>query len=233
MTSALRITRAQATDDDMRAVLGLIRQASGWLSGKGTDQWATPWPDETTRDHRVRRALEVGATWIVWAGQRATATITVGDKPSAAAVWRDADCYLDESAVYAHRLITDRQFAGWGLGAQLIDWAGLRAHQEYGAEWIRIDVWTTNLALHEYYMQRGFEPCGRTPDPDYPSGMLFEKPIAKITEPIPPLFVESGPAPDPFWSAAPSLTEMALDWPPRRQGLQDRDQGRLALCGEW
>lgn len=193
-----RIARAQPTHEDMRAVLSLIQQASSWFSDKGTDQWAKPWPDEKERNKRIRRALEAGGTWIVWAERQAMATVTVARKPHVAAVWRDADCHLDESAVYAHRLIVDRRFAGWGLGAELIDWAGLHARQDYEAEWIRIDVWSTNLALHEYYKERGFEPCGYCPDPCYPSGRLFQKPVTKIAEPISPLFTESDAAPDPF-----------------------------------
>jgi hypothetical protein len=35
-------------------------------------------------------------------------------------------CDLAERAVFVHRLITARKFAGSGLGAELIDWAGLR-----------------------------------------------------------------------------------------------------------
>jgi GNAT superfamily N-acetyltransferase len=226
MTASFRIAVAEATDDNMNAVLRLIRQASGWLQDMGTDQWAKPWPDQRSRDARVWRGLEVGATWIVWAGDRAMATVTVAMTPNPD-VWREAVCAVSEPAVYAHRLIVDRQLAGFGLGAQLSDWIGLYGRQHYEAEWIRVDVWTTNTGLHRYYMDRGFEPCGRTPDPDYPSGALFEKPVAKIAEPISPLFTESKLMPDPFWSAAPSLAEIALDWRPHRQGLQVSGSVRL------
>jgi hypothetical protein len=91
-----------------------------------------------------------------------------------------SQCNLSESAVYVHRLITARDYSGLELGSQLIDWVGLRARREYGARWIRIDVWTTNDALHDYYQRQGFSPCGRCPDPDYPSGALFQKPVAGI-----------------------------------------------------
>jgi hypothetical protein len=51
-----------------------------------------------------------------------------------------AECDLSASAVYAHRLIVTRDFAGWGLGAELIDWTGFRGRLHCGAKWIRIDV---------------------------------------------------------------------------------------------
>ena len=202
MTSTLRIATAEATDDNLNAVLRLIRQASDWLSDKGTDQWARPWPCEEMRDARVWRGLMVGATWIVWAGTRAVATVTIA-KTANVAVWKTAQCDLDEPAVYAHRLIVDRQFAGWGLGAELSDWTGLRAYREFGARWIRVDVWTSNVALHGYYMKRGFEPCGLAPDPCYPSGALFQKPVSDICEPFTPLLTELKPAPDPFEGSPP------------------------------
>lgn len=212
MTS-LRLARAEATAENLNTILSLIRQASGWLEGKGTDQWQTPWPDEAQRDARIWRGLQRGATWIVWAGRRPAATVTVARTPNIA-VWRNATCNVDDPAVYAHRLIIDRQFAGWGLGAELIDWTGLRAHQENGAKWIRIDVWNTNKGLHEYYMKRSFEPCGSAPDPAYPSGMLFQKPVSEISEPFCPLLTEPEPAALLFNNGTPSDPQGCLtpDW---------------------
>jgi GNAT superfamily N-acetyltransferase len=184
----MRITRAEDTDRDLQAVLGLIEEARTWLGTMGTDQWASPWPDLKARDARVRRGLAVGKTWIVWEGEIAVATITVATGPNGK-VWYGRGTYdLSERAVYAHRLITTREYAGYGLGAQLIDWAGLGGRRDYGARWIRIDVWTSNARLHNYYRQRGFTRCGTCPDPGYPSGALFQKPVSAIQRVGIPLF---------------------------------------------
>ena len=104
------------------------------------------------------------------------------------AVWPEWACDSSERAVYVHRLITARSYAGWGLGAEMIDWAGLSAARQYGAESIRIDVWTGNQALHDYYAKRGFLACGFCADPEYPSGALFQKPTADIRPSRAPLF---------------------------------------------
>jgi GNAT superfamily N-acetyltransferase len=180
MTTTMRITRAAATDESLKAILGLIDEAAAWLGGKGIDQWAAPWPDRARRDARVRRGLQNGKTWIVWDGDTPAATVTMATQHNPE-VWSSPTCECDlaEPAVYVHRLITARSYAGWGLGADLTDWAGLRARREYGARWIRIDVWTTNAALHGYYVKRGFEPCGACADPAYPSGVLFQKRVSK------------------------------------------------------
>jgi hypothetical protein len=226
MTSSFRIALAEATDDNLNAILRLIRQASGWLKDMGTDQWQNPWPNREGRDARVWRGLEVGATWIVWAGERPAATVTVAQNPNME-VWKNANCNRGDPAVYAHRLIIDRQFAGFGLGAQLIDWTGLYGQSRWEAEWIRIDVWSTNKGLHEYYMNKGFEPCGIAPDPDYPSGMLFQKPVLKISEPISPLFTEAKAPLNPFCGDAPDLAQ--IDLTQCRLGSEERN-GSLALC---
>ena len=58
-------------------------------------------------------------------------------------------------AVYVCRLVVSRTHAGEGLGAAFLDWAGLRARHRHNAQWVRVDVWTTNKALHAYYRTAG------------------------------------------------------------------------------
>jgi GNAT superfamily N-acetyltransferase len=177
----MRIACAEPTVENMKAVLGLIEEARGWLWTKDTDQWEKPWPDEKARDARVLRGLENGKTWIVWDHNAPAATVTIATRANPA-VWSrpGCECDLSDRAVYVHRLITGRNYAGWGLGAELIDWAGLRGQRLYGAKWIRIDVWSTNKGLHDYYLKRGFEPCGACGDATYPSGALFQKRVSEI-----------------------------------------------------
>jgi hypothetical protein len=59
----------------------------------------------------------------------------------------------------------------------------MRGRDRWRADWIRVDVWTTNLALHAYYKGQGFEHL-RTlqfADPwEYPSAVLFQKPVTNI-----------------------------------------------------
>lgn len=106
---------------------------------------------------------------------------------------RPAKSKDEKGSVFVHRLITSRKYAGLDLGAELIDWAGLRSVREYGARWIRIDVWTSNTGLHEYYMSKGFKRGGTCTDPNHPPGALFQKPVAGIKAPGHPNFIESSP----------------------------------------
>jgi hypothetical protein len=186
----MHIARASARDLD--TILGLIEDARSWLWIKATDQWEEPWPTPSARDARVLKGLQNGKTWIVWDGAIAAATVTIATAHNPA-VWSKPTCRCDlaERAVYVHRLITARKYAACGLGAELIDWAGLRGRRKNRARWIRIDVWSTNTGLHDYYMSKGFRPCGTCADPDYPSGALFEKPVAGIRVPACPKFTET------------------------------------------
>lgn len=188
----------QAKTKHLDAILGLVEEASTWLRDyKETDQWAEPWPTKKERDARVLKGLQNGKTWIVWDRDTLAATVTLATAHNPA-VWSEpaCTCNLAERAVYVHRLITARKYAGWGLGEELIDWAGLRGRRKTRARWIRVDVWSTNTALHEYYTKRGFHPCGTCVDSTYPSGALFQKSALGIKKPGFPLFAEASELPN-------------------------------------
>ena len=176
----MRIERVSDTCENLKAATGLIDAAGRWLRTKDTDQWAEPWPPGKRRDERVRRDLAAGKTWFVRdrgdAGRHGYHR--GGGHPARVDRQRVPICL--EPAVYVHRLVTARDYAGLGLGAQLIDWAGRRGQSRYGAKWIRIDVWTTNTDLHQYYERSGSSPAGSVPISHYPSGALFQKSVADI-----------------------------------------------------
>jgi GNAT superfamily N-acetyltransferase len=172
-----RLTLRRADTGDFEAVRSLLSEASQWLGTKNTDQWAVPWPDENGCKTHIKRAIRAGHTWIVLDNKsRPAATLTIS--PNHHGIWADPDG--PEPAVYVRRITVSRQFAGQGLGSELLDWAGLRANRDYGARWIRVDVWTTNLKLHEYYRRQGFHFLGLCSIPGYPSAALFQKAIDQI-----------------------------------------------------
>jgi GNAT superfamily N-acetyltransferase len=161
----------------MTAILGLIDEAAAWLRSKNTDQWARPWPSRAGRDSRVREGIGEGKTWICWDHDRPAATITTD--PVHDPYWEQPP--ESDLAVYVHRLVVARQYAGFRLGGSLLDWAGWTARRLYGARWVRISAWTTNKGLHAYYVGQGFTPSGRHPDDGYPSAARFQKPTGSIT----------------------------------------------------
>lgn len=183
--SQLVLCRADGHHID--TVLSLINEAAQWLRTKDTRQWASPWPNADARNKRIQADLDDGKTWIAWDGKRPAATITAD--PTDEEVWPEE--MRQDPAVYVNRLVVSRRYAGAGVGARLIDWAGLRARREHGACWVRVDVWTDNAALHEYYRLQEFAFCGFCESiPDYPSAALFQKPTHVITASEGPFFRE-------------------------------------------
>jgi len=192
-----------ATPADEQVIIGFIDEAAGWLAGKGTDQWAKPWPSLDERDRRVRRGIRDHCTWMVEDDGIPVATVScrpLGNRE----LWTEAE--LAEPAVYVSRLIVRRGHGGQDLGTELINWAGLWAARQYGARWIRIDVWTTNEPLHKFYEKRGFVFCRVADAVDYPSARLFAKPTDSITVADVPRLREEPALRQPDDSSAPAQT---------------------------
>lgn len=165
----------RGTVEDRETVLGMIDEAAAWLGTIGTDQWATPWPSREQRDQRVVNGLRAGDTLMVEEDGRAVATITYRREGNDQ-LWTSEE--LREPAVYVSRLVVRRSYARCGIGSSLLDWAGYRGRQDWGARWIRVDVWTTNEALHKYYKKCGFSHVRTCPYDlqTYPSSALFQRP---------------------------------------------------------
>jgi Acetyltransferase (GNAT) family len=170
------IALRRATVDDLTVVIRLIEEAAEWLRGRGTDQWARPWPNRAGRDSRILAALSQGKTWIGWDDSAPAATITAD--PDEDPYWPDD--LLHDPAVYVQRMVVRRPYRGVGLGATLLDWAGWTARRDHGARWIRVSAWTTNTGLHAYFQRQGFLPCGSHADDGYPSAARFQKPTALL-----------------------------------------------------
>jgi GNAT superfamily N-acetyltransferase len=207
----------RATVEDMSVIIGMIDEASAWLATKGTDQWARPWPSKIARDARVWRGINGRSTWIAEDQGEPVATITYKQNGNQNLWFAGERC---DPAVYACRLVVSRKRAGDDIGAALIDWAGYRALQAWKAQWIRIDVWTENTALHRYYEKHGFEPvriCEFNAPGSTPSAALFQKPTAEVSEIAVTRFIDmtnrtsqqAVPAASPSASAEPATLAAA------------------------
>jgi GNAT superfamily N-acetyltransferase len=180
-----------AAPGDLDHVVRLDREAAEWLGGIGTDQWQTPWPDRAGRRERIRNDLLKGKTWLVRDGETIAATITVDNEEpvdlNERPVWPPSE--IQRPVMYVRRVIVSRRYARHELGAALLNWAADRAKVR-GAELIRIDVWTTNTRLHDYYKGQKFTRC-RDPQglSSYPSQALFERPVNVQGSTVTELFI--------------------------------------------
>lgn len=148
---------------DVDTLLEWRRERAGWLAAQGEDQWQIPWPR-----YAVAGAIQAGQTWMVWEGERTIATITLTAGVDLDGIWKsDKGPGLDPEALwhpeddpgdalYVSKLMVPMEHSGTGLGAELLDWAGGRAY-EAELSWLRLDAWTTNRRLQEWYVRQGFQ----------------------------------------------------------------------------
>ncbi|GAB2664444.1 GNAT family N-acetyltransferase [Kribbella swartbergensis] len=161
----------QATIEDLPVILAMRTEASQWLAKRGIDQWAVAWPNPEAQSERILSSIRAGETWMIRTNNGDTAATVALDSFSDPQLWTPEE--QAEPAMYLHRLIVRRKYAG--LGDDVIDWACDRAGQ-LGNRWVRIDVWTDNIGLHRYYENRGFKHVRTLDLAHYPSGALFQRP---------------------------------------------------------
>ncbi|CUU60822.1 Ribosomal protein S18 acetylase RimI [Parafrankia irregularis] len=165
-----------AVPDDADTILRWRREtAARLMTLHGTDQWSTPFPRE-----KIVAWIDQGATVMaaLEPGGPAVGTITTsphGD-PS---LWTPEE--LAVPARYVFKANVAPGLGGRGIGACLITWTQTRAAKA-GADVVRIDVWSTNHQLQEYYRRAGFTYLRTVPGTN--SGALFEAP-ATITPDLP------------------------------------------------
>jgi GNAT superfamily N-acetyltransferase len=168
-----------ATAGDLEILIAFRDEASHWLRARGIDQWSRPWPSTDLMAEGMLRNIEAGETFIVWDDGTPAATITV-DRWANPDLWTPAEAA--EPALYAHKVTVARAYAGRGLGAELLDWAGTRA-ADNRATWLRLDVWTTNYELQRYYLEQGFTHVRTVALSHNPSGALFQRLARRVPTP--------------------------------------------------
>ncbi|WP_445277745.1 GNAT family N-acetyltransferase [Streptomyces sp. DSM 41033] len=136
-----------ASRDDVGKLLAFRQEAAAWLTRLGSDQWQRPYPAD-----RLLATIEAGSVFMVMDGDVTAATITLTPDVEEG-LWTDKE--LSEPSTFVTKLTVARTHAGQNLGGRLLDWAGDRAYRT-GAQWLRLDAWTTNEALQRYYLRQGF-----------------------------------------------------------------------------
>lgn len=190
------IQRAQLRD--VGTIWMLRSDRAEWIADRGSDQWSDAGLDQAEFVERVRTSIESGETWVLLDRGDLLGTIAL-DQWATPGLWSAEE--LGEALV-VHRMITSRNAAGRGLGAELLRHAD-RIAATQGLEWIRLDAWTSNTALHRYYRQHGFRHVRTDVTHDSPSAALFERQVqAHHIESIVMQSLDSGVHLLPTWQIA-------------------------------
>ncbi|WP_206184723.1 GNAT family N-acetyltransferase [Thermoactinospora rubra] len=137
---------------DVPAVLGMFDSAVAWLVARGrTGQWGErPFTGDPRREAQVRQWASGGGMRIAEIDGTPAGTVTVGEPPSYVAP-------ATRPELYVQALVTDRRFAGRGVGGALLDWALAEARRR-GVELLRVDCYAGDDGrLVRYYERWGFE----------------------------------------------------------------------------
>lgn len=175
---------------DLGTITRFRLQRTSWLAARGSDQWTRAGrglPIETFV-RSVAHAVRNGETWIAEVDGDPAGTITVNDRADEN-LWSPGEL---ADAVIIHYMIVDLRYAGLRIGESLLAHAAHLAHLRHRS-WVRLDAWTTNTALHTYYLRSGFH-LARVAGPEAtgPSRALFERRTATWPLPRPALTLPSG-----------------------------------------
>jgi GNAT superfamily N-acetyltransferase len=120
--------------------------------------------------HNVVRAIDDGTCWIIDGEDSSPVGTVTLDQSADPNLWQPED--IPDDALYVHRLVVGLEFRSAEIGSAALDWASTKAHS-LGKSWLRLDVWTNNTRLRQYYLDRGFTLVRIVPDLKY--GALFQR----------------------------------------------------------
>jgi ribosomal protein S18 acetylase RimI-like enzyme len=155
-----------AIDEEAGSLVELREQAARWLLGRGIAQWE---PGEVSASE-VRAQIRDGQ-WFVVRQPVVVAGLRL--------LWSDEAMWgvRPDDAGYVHGLVVDRQCAGRGLGAALLEWAEQQARAA-GRPYLRLDCVANNAALRNYYAKQEFREVDcRDFDGPWHSVVLLEKQV--------------------------------------------------------
>ena len=170
------LTLQAANIEDIPSAVEMLETAARWLHSKGIQQWESPLPASFL--NFMKDEAQAGRVFLVRAGEGnepiATFRITYHDKQR----WQDngTDC-----ALYVYSLALRNDLHGAGIGAHIIETIKKRAIQEQ-RRWLRLDCWSLNSWLKQYYASLGFTEAGNIKDNGFPL-TLFQVHLASGNRP--------------------------------------------------
>lgn len=135
----------EARPADLDTVVSMLEEAARWMARRGIEGWT---PDGFSRE-RIAVLIRNSEMYLAVLDGRPAGTFALQ--------WSDRETWGDvpDDAGYVHGLAIRREFAGEGLGREMLRRAEQmvsRAERGY----LRLDCVADNEALNEYYRRAGF-----------------------------------------------------------------------------
>jgi GNAT superfamily N-acetyltransferase len=142
-------------DDELDAVMALIREATSDLDAKGIAQWDEIYPDRET----FARDAAAGDLWGLRADGSLAAVVVLNF--DAASEYDSVPWHVaDPRPLIVHRLCVDPAFQGKGFARRLMEFAE-RFAAKSGARSIRLDAFVPNVVSRGLYRSLGYAERGR------------------------------------------------------------------------
>jgi GNAT superfamily N-acetyltransferase len=154
--------------DDLPVVLGMLDRAVLWLVARGrVGQWGDrPWSVTPRALERAKVLLGGGGVWLAEVDGEPAGCVVITRQPPHFVV------PADEPELYVQLLVTDRAFAGRGIGTALLEHARAQARAA-GLGLLRVDCYAgEDGRLVRYYTGEGSTPTERFVVDGWP-GQLF------------------------------------------------------------
>ncbi|WP_328890870.1 GNAT family N-acetyltransferase [Streptomyces sp. NBC_00316] len=155
---------------DAPAVLDMLDSAVAWMNDRGnTEQWGTtPYSKKPGGVARVEGYLTENAPHIAELGGTPVGALVMDSGPSPQMPIAPAE----EHERYVRLLVSDRRYAGRGIGAALLAHA-VEETRRAGVELLRVDCWAGGGGeLVAFYERNGFTPTERFLSGAWPGQVL-------------------------------------------------------------
>ncbi|MFF4738215.1 GNAT family N-acetyltransferase [Streptomyces sp. NPDC001262] len=156
-THAIRIRPGGPADAPV--VLDMLDSAVAWMNARGnTEQWGTtPYSQKPGGVARVERYMTENVPYIAESDGTPVGALVLDSGPSPQMPIAPAG----EPERYVRLLVSDRQYAGLGIGAALLAHAAEETRRA-GVELLRVDCWAGGGGeLVAFYERNGFTPTDR------------------------------------------------------------------------
>lgn len=161
----MKLKIVKASQRHAKELLRILEEARIYKLSLGDEAWGTD--PYTLEEVNVR--INSGNCYVVFVDSVVAGSVML--------LWQDERIWgakgKDETAGYAHGMITSNAFRGKKLGEKIMQWVGQEVKAR-GRQFIRLDCNPHNIRLCEYYEQQGFHRVGIYKIKDYQAA-LYER----------------------------------------------------------
>ncbi|UUU26842.1 GNAT family N-acetyltransferase [Streptomyces sp. DSM 40750] len=158
---------------DAPAILGMLDSAVAWMNARGnTEQWGTiPYSRRPGGVERVERYTTENTPYIAESDGTPVGALVLDSGPSPQMPIASAG----EPERYVRLLVSDRRYAGLGIGAALLAHAAEETRRA-GVHLLRVDCWAGGGGrLVAFYERNGFVPTDRFLSDTWPGQVLARR----------------------------------------------------------